>query len=54
MLGKLSEIYGLSEKDARELIEIQDRQEYSEMIYAMVNTLDIKEPPKKEVTEYVQ
>jgi uncharacterized protein YaiL (DUF2058 family) len=55
ILGKLSEVFGLSDQDAKEIMEITGRTEYSERIYEYVATLNLKRPDAdKEPTEFLE
>ena len=42
IMAELQNVYGVSEREALELMEMTDRQDYSERIYAIVSKLDTK------------
>ena len=42
IMAELQKVYGVSEREALELMEMTDRQEYSERIYEIVSKLDTK------------
>ena len=41
-MAELQKVYGVSEREALELMEMTDKQEYSEKIYSIVSKLDTK------------
>ena len=42
IMAELQSVYGVDEREALELMDMTDRQDYSERIYAIVSKLDIK------------
>ena len=42
IMAELQKVYGVSEREALELMEMTDKQEYSERIYSIVSKLDTK------------
>ena len=42
IMAELQKVYGISEREALELMDMTDRQEYSERIYEIISKLDIK------------
>lgn len=53
IMAELQNTYGVSERDALMLMEISDKQEYSEQIYKIVSSVNKKPPVETEKKEYV-